>query len=70
MGSYFQELAQKLWHVGRLLIPGVALFEFVRWFLVKAGSFVKEWFLSIWNDIKTAIAANLDQLNVDLAPPP
>ena len=62
------DVAGKLWSVGRLLIPGVAIFELVSWGFSTLWSLLSNYVQSkidlFWNLIKSQI----DVLGVDLTP--
>lgn len=66
--AYAKEIVGKLFSIGKLLIPGIAIFELITYLLTTVLSFVKDWFISGVNAIKLRILEQVDTLGVDLTP--
>lgn len=69
MIDFLKEIALKVWQVGRLAVPGVAVLEGFRLLFGLIGSKVADWWHGLVEHVKGLIAAQLDTLGVDLAPP-
>jgi len=54
MGEWFSDLAAKLFHVGKLMVPGIAVFEIVRWLF------------ATWLGVGGWIRSKIDALLVDV----
>lgn len=70
MIGYLKEIADKLWSIGKFLIPVYGMFELLRVLFSRLlgllKDWVSEWIARIWGLVKEQMAA----LEVDLTPGP
>ena len=65
-----REIAGKLWNVGKLAVPGVAVFSFITWLFSGLIEVVKNYISAQVDLVWGKILAQMEVLRVDLVPPP
>ncbi|MEY4569097.1 MAG: hypothetical protein RLZZ398_536 [Verrucomicrobiota bacterium] len=63
-----REICGKLWNVGKLAVPGVALFSFIEWLFSALIEFVKNYVGSQIDLVWGKVLAQMEVLRVDLVP--
>lgn len=59
--TWWDRTADKIWNIGKALVPGIASLEMLR-------ALLADWWGGIMDDFKAKVAAQLGTLMVDLAP--
>jgi|GEM_PF-5569497 len=67
---YFQEITNKLWNLGKLAVPGVALYEFISYLIESVFGKFRDWVLGLIEGFQQKIIEQFTALQIDLAPPP